>query len=344
MALFNFTSTNPQSVNLPQGPLTGLFEDSFEQTILQYPSDLSSSSQTSSWKPHVVKFFINVPLNSSFLSSGAYNVSVGTTTPGSDEPPLQKQQTLLNVVNITPEQKRVAGSISLYMPSSMNFDFNLGYSDVELGQEKIVRFGQIGKTVADNLSNSDVGSISDLTNLISTYSGTKAKSDAASALPYLFAGLSGGALSEGLAGTALKGSGLALNPQVQLLFTAVSLRTFQMEFTFSPKTQYEAQIVQQIIQTFRFHAAPEVGGASVGDKNGLFFVVPSTFNIEFLFEGSENPYLQRIGECVLENISVNYAPNGEWATFYDGSPTQTTLTLQFKETDIIEKKDIAAGF
>jgi len=44
-------------------------------------------------------------------------------------------------------------------------------------------------------------------------------------------------------------------------------------------------------------------------------------------------------ECVLENMSVDYAPNG-WAAFGDGHPVQTRMTLQFREMDIVSKQDI----
>gem|GEM_PF-4468066 len=46
-----------------------------------------------------------------------------------------------------------------------------------------------------------------------------------------------------------------------------------------------------------------------------------------------------IQECVLESVSVDYAPNG-WSAFNDGYPVQTTLSLQFKETQILTKKQV----
>jgi hypothetical protein len=71
--------------------------------------------------------------------------------------------------------------------------------------------------------------------------------------------------------------------------------------------------------------------------------VPFPFKIDFLYKGKENPYVHKIGETVLENINVDYGPNG-WATFNDGSPVQIKLTLQFKETVIVDKNKIKAGY
>jgi len=45
----------------------------------------------------------------------------------------------------------------------------------------------------------------------------------------------------------------------------------------------------------------------------------------------------------LENIDVNYAPNG-FAAHTDGAPVQTTLNLQFKELEIVDRGRLQKGF
>jgi hypothetical protein len=45
---------------------------------------------------------------------------------------------------------------------------------------------------------------------------------------------------------------------------------------------------------------------------------------------------------VLQDIQVNYAPNG-WSSFENGAPVQTTLSLSFKETQIIDKAKLQNG-
>jgi hypothetical protein len=52
--------------------------------------------------------------------------------------------------------------------------------------------------------------------------------------------------------------------------------------------------------------------------------------------GVENDRLYKVGDCVLEDISVDYAPNG-WAAYSGGAPVQTRLTLSFKEMDILDR-------
>jgi hypothetical protein len=119
------------------------------------------------------------------------------------------------------------------------------------------------------------------------------------------------------------------------------LRQFQFSFTFTPVNETEAATVRNIIKMFRFHASPEV---VPNDATGRFHIAPSTFDIEFFHKTSTNENIQKIGSCVLNNYSVNYAPAGGWTTHTDGMPVQTTLDLSFMETQLITKDLINSGF
>jgi hypothetical protein len=112
---------------------------------------------------------------------------------------------------------------------------------------------------------------------------------------------------------------------------------------FTPYSKEETETVNKIIKTFKFAAAPEIKKGSFGFAESLFVDVPYPFEIEFLYKGKANPYVHKIGRSVLENISVDYGPNG-WATFNDGSPVQIRMSLQFTETVIIDKNRIGEGF
>ena len=49
-----------------------------------------------------------------------------------------------------------------------------------------------------------------------------------------------------------------------------------------------------------------------------------------------------INDCVLKDIQVNYAPNG-WATYTDGYPVQTTISLTFGEINLVNKNTMQAS-
>jgi hypothetical protein len=112
-----------------------------------------------------------------------------------------------------------------------------------------------------------------------------------------------------------------------------------LAFTFTPYSQQEAEDVKQIIKLFKEAALPRITDAAFG----MFFIPPSTLNIDFLYNGKRNPGISRVTESVIESIDVNYAPNG-WSAHADGAPVQTTLTMNFKEIELVDKKKIAQGY
>lgn len=147
------------------------------------------------------------------------------------------------------------------------------------------------------------------------------------------------AVEDPLVKLALNRAGYVFNPQQQLLFNGIDFRTYQMSFTFTPYSRDEANAVQEIIKTFRKYAAPTV----VTESAGFFFIPPGMVDITFKKDGMTNDKLHKLKRSVLESVTVNYAPNG-WTSMEDGAPTQTTMTLSFKEMQLVDRKDIEKGF
>jgi hypothetical protein len=112
-----------------------------------------------------------------------------------------------------------------------------------------------------------------------------------------------------------------------------------MAFTFTPYSKQEAATVEKIIKLFKVHAAPRLATGSAG----MFFVPPSIFTPKFFFNGQENKKINKITKSVIENIDVNYAPNG-FTTQSDGAPTQIQLTINFKEIELLTRDRIEQGY
>ena len=159
----------------------------------------------------------------------------------------------------------------------------------------------------------------------------------------------GGAFVEALTGTegaiplANKVFGRADNPFVEVFFNSMNVRTFQYNFNFAPRNEDETLEIQQIIQLFRFHMAPELQ-----ERNSRYLTLPSEFDIHYMYKAAdgnsyENDYYNRIGTCVLENVATNYTPNGV-KSFGDGAPTQITMSLTFRETEVLTKAKINQGY
>ena len=159
----------------------------------------------------------------------------------------------------------------------------------------------------------------------------------------------GGAFIEGLTNTegavplANRIFGRAENPFVEVFFNSMNVRTFTYNFNFAPRNEDETMEIQQIIQLFRFHMAPELQ-----ETNSRYLTLPSEFDIHYMYKaqngnGYENDFYGRVGTCVLENVSTNYTPNGV-KSFANGAPTQITMSLSFKEIETLTKEKINQGY
>jgi hypothetical protein len=134
--------------------------------------------------------------------------------------------------------------------------------------------------------------------------------------------------------------GYAFNPQQMLLFQGIPFREFPMSFTFTAESAREAAQIQRIIREFRKHAAPTIVNASAG----FFFKPPSIFALSFWSNGKINENINKVTDCVLKSVDVNYAPNG-WSAHKDGKPVQITMNLNFQETKLVDRNMIAVeGF
>ena len=231
---------------------------------------------------------------------------------------------------------RITDSIALYLPPNVTDTTSAAYNGFAMGMIGFAAAGggEFMKAMASNdfarASKALVGQLKGFTDF--------AAKEAGMALAEAIGGAEGG-------GTELinKAFGRADNPYMEVLFDKMALRTFTYNFTFAPRNTDERDDVQKIIRLFRFHMAPEVRG-----NHNRFLTLPSTFDIHYMYQteegkASENDFYNRIATCVLENCSVDYTPGGV-RSFTDGSPTQITMSLQFKETELLTKERINAGF
>ena len=226
--------------------------------------------------------------------------------------------------------RRITDSVALYLPGGVQDTTTANYNDSKTGiagflvATGAVAVGGDAKKISESLVAGTEGILKD---------------SAARAIG-LVAELGG---AEGAEQLVKKAFGEADNPYMEVLFDSMALRTFTYNFTFAPKNEQEALEVQKIIQLFRFHMAPELR-PGVNRYLGL----PSQFDLHYMYlskDGatSENNFYNRIATCVLQNCDVNYTPNGV-KSFEDGGPVTTTMTLAFKEIELLTKDKIAEGY
>ena len=132
-----------------------------------------------------------------------------------------------------------------------------------------------------------------------------------------------------------RATGQVLNNNLELLFTGPSLRSFSYSFRFTPREEAEARMVRSIIKMFKKAMAPQKDDAE------MFLKSPHVFKLKYYFKnGRQHPYLNKIKTCALRSFNVQYAPDGSYMTYDDGSMTSYTISATFGELNPIYANDI----
>lgn len=224
--------------------------------------------------------------------------------------------------------RRTKQAIALYMPDTLNFVYNQSYNDLNVFDTT----GNVGTALAAGASLSDA---------ISNGAAQKTPINVAS-FGLQFLKQAGGKFGN-FANLGLAQLGVASNPGLELIYGSPSFRSFRFDFLFYPRSRQEGEAVQAIINSLKFHQAPEFATQT----GGRFLIPPSEFDIEFYYNGQVNKNIPKISTCVLTSIDLDYAPNGfaayeipQQGTSIGGTgmPVAIRMSLNFKETQIVTKE------
>jgi len=132
-----------------------------------------------------------------------------------------------------------------------------------------------------------------------------------------------------------RATGQVMNPNLELLFNGPALRQFAYNFRFTPREQDEAQEVRKIIKFFKKAMAP------IKSDTEMFLKSPHVFKLKYYYKnGQQHPFLNKIKTCALTSFQVQYAPDGSYMTYDDGSMISYTVSMGFGELNPIYSKDI----
>jgi len=136
-----------------------------------------------------------------------------------------------------------------------------------------------------------------------------------------------------------RATGQVLNPNLELLFSGVNLRTFKFDFDFAPRDETESNVVKQIIKVFKKSMAPRKGSDTEGA--GLFISAPRVFLLKYKSGNLDHPYLNKFKPCALTSMGMNYTGSGSYATYGDAdkTPVHMKLSLSFTELNPIYNED-----
>ena len=256
------------------------------------------------------------------------------------------------------ESKHILGTVYLNMPQTIQFDNEANWSGKSLGA--------IGNTVKNAMSGDTSGMASASKGAVGGQAGAIGGAAIGGTIGFLAdklglpAGTGVGALAGAFAGgtgiqDGLEASlGVASNPYEEMMFSGISFRTFNFDFLFRPQNEVEIEEVEKIIRMFRTHTRPSYVNGAMGHS---FMNNPQEFQIRFLTMGQSekvlpnittasegeftaNPYLPQIKTCVCDKVTTNYTPQSVWTSYKAGAPIAITMSLGFKEKELVMAKDI----
>ena len=224
-------------------------------------------------------------------------------------------------------QVKQLGSISLYLPDTLNATTAAEYSAKEIGS-----LGQ--------------AAVSQQGSAIDTMTGT-AKSDSSIA-----AGLLGEIVRQsGQVGDVLAvQSGQIVNPFSYQVFGGMAHRTFNYQFDLVPRNSREAEEVKRICDMFLFYMLPSAGDQAQGmkdfgyadqkvdDKTNFFLKMPSQWDIKYYRNGNQLTHHQQPFKCFLSSCDIQYGGDAENFLHEDGSPVKTSLSLSYVEIEPLMRR------
>ena len=123
-----------------------------------------------------------------------------------------------------------------------------------------------------------------------------------------------------------------INPRKEMYFESLGFRgPFSFTYQMAPRSLKEYEAIKEIERTFRYYMLPD---RALG---GYFYTIPAEFEIRFMLGADENTTLPKIARCVMSRCSVNYTPKSRWSNLENGFPTEVTMTIEFKEIEIIDR-------
>lgn len=151
-----------------------------------------------------------------------------------------------------------------------------------------------------------------------------------------------GVLQQYTADTLANATGMAFNPDSELVLQGIALRRHAFEFTITPRNAKEKDMVIKAIKLFKEGMLPN----KTNNTAGQLLNYPYEFTIHFI-DGRRGKFgdplgIPHIPDCALTNMAVVYNPQGN--KFHeDGSPVQYRISVMFSEHTTLTAEDIVAG-
>ena len=265
------------------------------------------SNLTSEQSNYYVQFDINVQQKS--------KIQFGSTAYSTE--PLGRGDEFSTMSVPRAPTRKLGSSICLYMPSQIELSHKSTYGEAEIGLAVATALGGVKAIQGEGF---DVKKLLD-------QGGEEVKK--------ALTGVLEATIAPGAQAAQQIIDGKVTNNRTEMKFEGIDRRSFQFTFRLLPRSSDEANAIQEIVTLFRYHSMH----GFTDDMLGRTLKAPSTFDIQYY----PQEHLHRIGTSALEAVDVKFG--GDRPQFFkDNQPTETELTLTFKELDIVTKEKVARGF
>ena len=349
---------NPTGSNSQLGQMSNLMGGT-SSNILSYPLNVDTDEQ----QGHYVLFHINTRTNGKLLTpksgksikaatdkaraeinqepedigaAGNPDLSFdggGTKIPKVDA--VKKSGTRSIVLSKLPT-KRLEKSIALYMPAQVTATYGVNYSD-----EKIGSLAMAGSDAIEAFKNGGSNTEAKIRSAL------KAAGPAGKEMLQGFLEGALDAVAPGAQALAQLERGTVVTPRMEMMFEGVGRRSFSYTFNFIPKSEQEALVVEEIIQHFKFYMMPAYSNPNTRREMDI----PGTFDIQYMYRGSENSFINKVSTCFLTQVDVQYG-DAKFKTYEEATglrgkglpPQKSQIQLSFSEIELLSQDKIADGF
>ena len=226
------------------------------------------------------------------------------------------------------DASRSIGRVVLPIPAGINDSNNAKWASGEMNAGQMALAGIALKGITEGLEAAGKETSDQLKKI-----GGKGKEDVKDALAQTIAGAATGDNKAVMQ----RASGQVINPNMEMLFGGPSIRDFSFSFNFTARSAREGRTILRILRFFKQGMSP------IKSESNLFLKSPHTFHLEYKNGNKSHKALNKFKECALKTCSLQYTPDGNYATFEDGIMTKYSMTLAFSELEPVFNSDYA-GF
>ena len=226
-----------------------------------------------------------------------------------------------------PAQRHYTGSIALYMPTDIQVNDSLVYT------EDTRRFGASLEAIraGEGIGDVDVNQLINNASITGALAAIGAKLGTKSAA--LVGALSGYAIGDIVTQELQRTLGRKGNPNEFAAYENTALRSFTFNWTLLPDNEYESKQVAGLIKFFRKSAHATKDGP-------LKITVPDECIVSF--HGAKD--MIQIPPCFIESVNVTYNPNVSSFFRRNNSPVEVGLGITIKEIVPIYSDDVVRGY